>query len=445
MEGFSFQVAENVPNNTAARLFLTVSDGTDEWESKINIVLHAPDFSVETIEQTDSEITFTFKNTGSAPFQGGIFTLISSSNELSFGTTTMSFDDVVEPDATISLTTTYAVDPSVPQGSNFEVAYTLTTGLYEYSDIYVLTYGAIIEDFESGAFGTNWTLSNSHPWVIVNTDVHEGNYCAKSNNHGEHSSEGYMELSVNVMAPGEMTFWYKVSSENNYDKLHFYMDNQEKGVWSGTVAWTQFTQAVTTGTHTFKWSYTKDSSVSSGSDCAWVDDIVFPPVNVVTFLEAVTELEAAVDDRDVTLTWQPSENATHYIISRDGEELDIVSETTYADMHVPYGEYEYSVVATNDNGSISAPASIKVEVLDLMGVEDNTSLFKVYPNPAKDILYINSAAEFTYSLYNNMGQEMKKGNGQGTQQLNVSDMSKGVYFLQITTGSRTNIQKIVVE
>ncbi|MBN2829198.1 MAG: choice-of-anchor D domain-containing protein, partial [Candidatus Cloacimonetes bacterium] len=38
------------------------------------------------------------------------------------------------------------------------------------------------------------------------------------------------------------------------------------------------TYPVTSGTHTFKWTYYKDSSVSSGSDCTWVDNITFPPL-----------------------------------------------------------------------------------------------------------------------------------------------------------------------
>ncbi|MBK7031166.1 MAG: hypothetical protein IPH45_19055 [Bacteroidales bacterium] len=29
--------------------------------------------------------------------------------------------------------------------------------------------------------------------------------------------------------------------------------------------------------HTFKWTYSKDGSAASGSDCAWVDYILFPP------------------------------------------------------------------------------------------------------------------------------------------------------------------------
>ena len=35
---------------------------------------------------------------------------------------------------------------------------------------------------------------------------------------------------------------------------------------------------VSAGEHTFKWIYVKDQSVGSGSDCGWIDYIIFPPV-----------------------------------------------------------------------------------------------------------------------------------------------------------------------
>lgn len=68
-----------------------------------------------------------------------------------------------------------------------------------------------------------------------------------------------------------------MSSENNYDFLRFKIDGTEQYAWSGELDWTQATSSVTSGTHTFRWEYTKDSSISSGSDTAWIDDIVFPP------------------------------------------------------------------------------------------------------------------------------------------------------------------------
>jgi hypothetical protein len=47
--------------------------------------------------------------------------------------------------------------------------------------------------------------------------------------------------------------------------------------------WKRVSVPVTAGTHTFKWSYQKDYSNSVGSDCAWLDFILFPPVQLAPF------------------------------------------------------------------------------------------------------------------------------------------------------------------
>lgn len=448
LEGFQFSVAEDVPDKTKAYFTLEMTNGTDTWSSNITIELHAPILSLESITQhqgDDFNITFTLKNNGSAPFYGGTLNVFSSSTSVIFETTSFVFDDVVAGDETVDVVVPYSIDPATPQGSTFAIAYEVISGLQTLSGDYTLTYGAIMEGFESGQFNDNWSFSTQYPWTIVSEGAHEGTYCAKSNNNGAHSSEGYMILTVDVPAAGDMTFYYKVSSEQNYDKLFFYMDNQQKGVWSGSIDWTLFTQPVTPGSHTFKWSYTKDTSVSSGSDCAWVDDIVFPPVNVVTFLEPVTNLNAVVDDRDVTLSWTGSNNVESYIISRNGEEIDRVTDTIFNDF-VEYGTYEYTVVAATADGLLSAPTTITVEVVDLYSVGENTLSIDIYPNPANSTLNINGHnTEYSYFLYNNMGQEMIKGTAHGTHQINVSSMPKGIYFLRLTSGSQVSIQKIIVE
>ena len=55
-----------------------------------------------------------------------------------------------------------------------------------------------------------------------------------------------------------------------------------KSSWSGEEGWARAAYAVTAGTHTFKWAYSKDGSVVSGSDCAWVDFIVLPAQPMTT-------------------------------------------------------------------------------------------------------------------------------------------------------------------
>jgi hypothetical protein len=300
-----------------------------------------------------------------------------------------------------------------------------------------------MEDFESGVFGSDWTLSSQYPWQIV--EGGRGNFCAKSNNNGQHNSSGYMQLTVNVVAAGEFSFWYKVSSENNYDKLHFYMDGQERGTWSGTVAWTEFTQAVSAGQHTLKWEYTKDSSVSSGEDCAWVDDIIFPPTNVYTFIDPATDLVATVEGTTVNLAWQASADAVSYVVKRDGETVGTTAETTYSDMVGEEGTYKYSVCAVDANGSMSAPVSAIV-VIEFTGVEENEVSFGVYPNPAESELNINSnAASYEYQMINSVGQVVMSGVANGNVKLNVSELNNGVYFLKVIANGNSSIEKVVIK
>ena len=83
-----------------------------------------------------------------------------------------------------------------------------------------------------------------------------------------------IETTVTLGSSGSAKFYWKVSSETNYDYLRFYIDGVEKAKISGIVNWTQLSFSIAAGTHTLKWSYTKDGSVSSGSDCGWLDRLV---------------------------------------------------------------------------------------------------------------------------------------------------------------------------
>jgi len=128
------------------------------------------------------------------------------------------------------------------------------------------------EDFETGDFSVyDWQHLGDADWNIVSDTVYEGTYSAKSGviTHNEQST-----LQVDVNVEGEQIFFFrKVSSESGFDSLRFYIDGTEQDKWSGELGWLQESFPVTPGPHTFKWSYTKDSSVSAGGDCAWLDQI----------------------------------------------------------------------------------------------------------------------------------------------------------------------------
>ena len=136
------------------------------------------------------------------------------------------------------------------------------------------------DDFETGNFsGADWTFggnATSYQWTITSTDKYAGTYSAKAGAYHEAGKTSSMQITLNVQA-GNISFYKKVSSESGYDYLKFYIDDVlQSSSWSGSVAWSQSTYAVSAGSHTFRWTYSKDGSVDSGSDTAWVDNIIFP-------------------------------------------------------------------------------------------------------------------------------------------------------------------------
>jgi len=137
----------------------------------------------------------------------------------------------------------------------------------------------ILEDFESANFTTfnwPWTFEGDADWSVVTEDPYEGTYCAKSGTI-THSQTSELILIADVTTTGTISFFRKVSSESSYDYLKFYIDGTMQEEWSGEVAWSEVSYAVAAGNDIeFKWQYSKDGSVDSGSDCAWVDYIVFP-------------------------------------------------------------------------------------------------------------------------------------------------------------------------
>ena len=445
VEGFQFEVASDVPDGMRAQVDVNMTDGTDEWTGKVMIDLHAPLLEMQSLLVSDTTVGFTIVNSGSAPFYGGNLMLSSCSPELTFDPETFVSEEIVEGGATLTFNAGYSFGPDVEPGSVFEASYEFTSGDFTLSNIFVISYGSIMEDFESGVFGDNWTFSQANAWTIVDGGT-KGTKCAKSMNSGIASSDYNMTLTVDVLSDGELTFMYKVSSETGWDKFHFYMDNQEKGVWSGNVDWTEFVQPVTVGHHTFKWSYTKDGSVNSGEDCAWVDDIVFPPSNVFIFLTPASELEANLDGANVTLRWTASEDADYYVVKRDGEEITTTTELTCEDVLPKDGTYTYAVYAAKEGGQLSVPITTTVTAVFDEVIENVNANLNVYPNPANDVLNIViEANNFKYQLVNSLGQVVREGNASNKAVIKTGDLNKGIYFLQVSTGAKVMVEKVVVE
>lgn len=288
-DAFSFTIANNVPDKTNAIFTFTINNGNDTYTSNMALTMYAPIIKVNgnmTINEIngngngrldageEAELTFTFANEGHSNSNNAIATLQLTSPYIQVAQPTITFN-TLEADETYTATYNVTVADNTPIGYVCEPTFNVTTGNYSDEQQYIIKVGLVVEDFETGELGAGWTNTSSQPWTIVSDEAFEGTKSLKS---GAITHNGLTEVSFTHESGADdvISFAYKVSSENNYDKLHFYIDGVEKGTWSGTVNWTETSYNVTAGTHVYKWSYTKDGSMSNGSDCAWIDYIVLP-------------------------------------------------------------------------------------------------------------------------------------------------------------------------
>ena len=157
----------------------------------------------------------------------------------------------------------------------------------------------------------------------------------------------------------------------------------------------------------------------------------------------VENLTAEVEIGSITLSWDAPEGAINYIIRRNGIEIDQTSEPIYTDEVFTEFFYTYCIVAEYADG-FSIPECIVVK--SDLGIEENETVFAIYPNPVNNVLYINGGnTEYSYMMYNSVGQVVANGNAKGTEQISVDGMTKGIYFLRLTSGTQVLVEKVVVK
>ena len=124
------------------------------------------------------------------------------------------------------------------------------------------------------ACGASWTFGGTAPW-LYQTAVSKDGLDAAASGAITNSQESWMQTVV--AGPGSLSFWWKVSSEADYDYLEFWFDGVQTNRISGEVDWQQLTYALGSGTHVLRWRYMKDDSAIAGSDRGWVDLVVWTP------------------------------------------------------------------------------------------------------------------------------------------------------------------------
>lgn len=273
-------------------------------------------------------LTVTLRNNGNTTAFNTTGALTTTAPFITVTQADASFGDLAQGQTAMAVFSLTA-NALTPQGYNFSFLLTVTANEGSYSNSYEMpfTVGQIVENWETGDFSLfDWQQGGNAPWFITGQNVYEGDYCVRSGGIDDLQTS-MLDLTLDVVANGSISFYGKVSSETGYDFLQFYIDDSQMGQWSGEQDWALYSYPVTTGTHTFKWIYDKDISMSSGYDCGWVDLITMPPVNPVymgvvtgTVTDSTTGLPiAAASVGGVTMTNEQG----HYVLSLSQGNYDL--------------------------------------------------------------------------------------------------------------------------
>ena len=145
--------------------------------------------------------------------------------------------------------------------------------------------------------------AGEYPWYTVNNN---GRFYAVSGNAGNASTTSVLTATVEAAAGDIVQFDFMAWGEGSstyWDECAFFVDNtQVLSLGAYDNDWESFAYELTAGTHTLKWSYTKDSSVNPDGDFFAVDNVYVGAAVGVEQIVATESLEIPVN-RSAAIEW----------------------------------------------------------------------------------------------------------------------------------------------
>ncbi len=138
-------------------------------------------------------------------------------------------------------------------------------------------------------------------------------------------------------------------------------------------------------------------------------------------------------------------------LQKDSSEYFLLNDYVIVPNYTQWGEnnYCYQVIYYNDNPITDNPTNNCMTFTftkKSTGIVENTlEQAQIYPNPARNILHINNVDNADIDIYSITGQRVKSiKNVTGNEDIDVSDMSNGMYILRMQDGQNTRVEKIQV-
>jgi len=299
-EGLGITISGNAPDMDRITINLTLKDDKSTKNYPIDIIVHAPDLQIINCIMDDSalgngnfiadpgetfNLIFKVRNQGSSNISGA-FSIVNVSPEIGLSipdpspkSCTLNFGQITDVPIKVKLS------DLVLSGSTIKVLSTLDCSPLILNKLFSFRVGKIRESFEASSFNIfPWINISSIPWTISGTISYDGNISARSGAIGDKGTTTMMLRNFYSTADS-IKFFYKVSSEFNFDFFSFKLNGVEIFKSSGEIDWTQKVIAVPAGLNKMEWIYSKDYGQKSGSDCAWVDMIDFAGSSAVNYIQ----------------------------------------------------------------------------------------------------------------------------------------------------------------
>lgn len=118
----------------------------------------------------------------------------------------------------------------------------------------------------------DWSSSGAG-WILTTSDSSDGVDAAVSR---PVADDGEAVLQTTVTGPGTLSFQWQVASEKDADLLSVSVPSASLHQQiSGNTSWAPVSLSIPAGEHLVVWRYAKNSSVATGRDCGWVDQVRF--------------------------------------------------------------------------------------------------------------------------------------------------------------------------
>lgn len=290
--GLSVIIDQQVADGTRVNITATTQCGSQSLSVTFPVYISAPVLVADCsnngqtiLPGADGTVAVTLSNVGHAPLPTSYLRIVSPTSLFTASAIdTTSF--TLAPGGSVTRQYTLHADSQLPQGIMVPLRLQLD-GFYNqiHDTVGVFTASPSTETFEGGSFHYGVWNQGGYPWTFTSAEADGGSWSLRSNNSLGNNQSSDVTLQYTFLQADSIYFRYKVSSEGGYDMFYFYIDNEEQMEASGTVDWTSAAFPVAAGSHSLRFAYTKDRSVAEGSDCAWIDNIVLPPlVSATTFL-----------------------------------------------------------------------------------------------------------------------------------------------------------------